>query len=306
MASIGGRCAVIVGLPKDPAQKWIGVAPDGLAMFADARDRWYGRYGVAGELLRIVYDPNDGVPACDALALRQALVAAVVAEMLLAGQVVCADVSVSDCEGRQPQAPCAVSLTGTAVQDPAGCLVAHHVARQTRTWSIQYWMVALADQVHAAVADRFIVTRMMCWDKRADRRGRRRWVLVATPNNAGASVNALNRLQRAITAASRGTAARQPQPLSSRPPDTDPTIRARRLLEALNSPSEPEYTVADVACAALLVALGLSRHTYKESGGTGTRLHKAVPLLMMAAPDQLRLLLNHAAAVIKQTTTRVQ
>ncbi|WP_225919088.1 GPP34 family phosphoprotein [Actinocatenispora comari] len=291
-----------MGLPDDPSHKWTTRPANDLeAVTTGMRDRWYGQYGVAGELLRIAYDSFDGVPVCHPLPLRQALLAGVVAEMLLVGQVTCANA---------PGVPCAVAVVdGVEIEDPAGRLVAENVAEAGSRHSVQDWMTrdGLCTAVHDTVAERFVTTRMMRWTRRPDRRGVMRPVLVATDTNRGASTNAMNRLQRAVEA---GPAGRRPRQEPSRRPSpfpaNDPASIKRRLIEAMNTRPAAGWTDADVACAALLVALDLSEHIRRESARTRTRLHKAVPPLLTQLPAQLRLLLAHADAAIRQTTTRVQ
>jgi len=285
---------------EDPCGLWLDEPTDRYQRLVHQGARWHGRYWVAGELLRIAVDPDDGVPVCDELGLRQATVAAVAAEMLLAGQIGCDDQTAPD--GRR--VPAAITWTGTPVRDPAGLILTHAVEQAAGPRSVRHWMTHLYDEVFAAVADRFVATGMMRWETRADRRGRRRPVLVATYPNGGASRNAMYRLQRAVEATVRADTGRK---IRTRPRPR-PRSPAEQWWQAVEQPAEPGLTVEDAACGSLLVALGLSDYIRTESGArTKTRLARALPprVGQMASPP-LRSLLAHAAAAIRQTATRVR
>jgi hypothetical protein len=124
------------------------------------QQRHLGRWGVAGELLRILTDPYDGRPRARAETVRRVLVAAILAELVIDGWATCCDEIVSmptPAGGRRDRTvPGAVQLTdrqdrdgGLAIlrrHDEAHVWIAQRLLASTQPRSARDWITELANE----------------------------------------------------------------------------------------------------------------------------------------------------------------
>lgn len=249
-----------------------------------AFQRLVGRWGIAGELFRIVVDPYTGKRGTDGRIFRLALAAALMAELVLAGWADCRNLhhSRTDSEESDPVAVGAAILVPAEAAAHLHDRALHEAAAQIAASPVRgarYWLRQLAGKPYEPA----LVGRLPYWVEE---------LVGCRLETAGLVRRDIYqpRLRRSPTTVMVGVDGHRVGALHA-------MARIPRAMAA-GRPLDDE----DVVLGALVSRMGLSGRVRRES----TYRTVSVEPYLAGLPEPLRLLIAHAHAAFGQAATDIR